>query len=119
MTNNEYLKKLLTFKIDDKKVRIINSVYGTELPDIIQRMISGSNKTVFLDDNIRILSFDEIINAEKELHVDFKSNQIIPLVDCGENDFIVYHFFDKIWSKFDIVDETVFKKKNSLQELLI
>ena len=81
--------------------------------------ISGSNKTVFLDDNIRILSFDEIINAEKELHVDFKSNQIIPLVDCGENDFIVYHFFDKIWSKFNIVDETVFKKKNSLQELLI
>ena len=41
----------------------------------------------------------------------------IPLIDCGENDFIVYHFVDKIWSKFNIIDETVFKK-NSLKELL-
>ena len=55
---------------------------------------------------------------KNDLHVSFRDKEIIPLIDCGENDFIVYHFMDKIWSKFNIIDETVFKKKNSLEELL-
>lgn len=51
------------------------------------------------------------------MHIAFKDKGIIPLVDCGENDFIVYHFKAKIWSKFNIIDETVFQKKR-FEELL-
>ena len=43
---------------------------------------------------------------------------MIPLADCGENDFIVYHFTDGSWSKFNIIDETEFKKRNALDEIL-
>lgn len=44
-----------------------------------------------MDDGVRILAFKEILNAKEELHVDFKADGIIPVADCGENDFIVYH----------------------------
>ena len=65
-----------------------------------------------------ILSYAEIVDAEKQLHVAFKDKGMIPLIDCGENDFIVYHFEKEIWSKFNIVDETVFAKRNSVEDIL-
>ncbi len=52
---------------------------------------------------------------KNDLHVSFKDKEIIPLIDCGENDFIVYHFMDKIWSKFNIIDETVLRRRTALR----
>ena len=82
------------------------------------KLSQRAGESVFLDGGVRILSFDEIVAAKKDLHIEFKAKGMIPIVDCGENDFIVYHFNDNIWSKFNIVDESVFKKKKSIEELL-
>lgn len=118
MTKKEYLEKVLRAVIDDAKVSKVQKIYGCKLPDIIQKIVSNSDEATFFDDDTRILSLDEIVDAEKDLHVDFISKKIIPLADCGDNDFIVYHFEDDVWSKFNIVDETIFKKRNDLSELL-
>lgn len=118
MKKNEYLNSLEFVAIDAKKIEKIQRTYSVDLPEVIRKMITVANKPLFFDDGTRMLSFEEIVDAEKDLHVAFKEKGIIPLVDCGENDFIVYHFRDRIWSKFNIVDETVFKKKNKLEELL-
>lgn len=118
MTKKEYLDRLSNMKVDDSKINKINKIYQAELTEIIKKIISNNKEPVFFDDDWRVLSFDEIIDAQHDLHIDFKERGIIPLIDCGENDFIVYHFRDKIWSKFNIVDEIVFKKKKSLEELL-
>lgn len=118
MTKQEYLEKVLRTVIDDVKVSKVQKVYGCKLPEIIQKIVSTNDETIFFDDDTRILSLNEIIDAEKDLHVDFISKKIIPLADFGENDFIVYHFDDNIWSKFNIVDETMFKKRHDLSELL-
>ena len=67
---------------------------------------------------MRILSYKEILNAEYDLHVDFKTKQMIPLADCGDNDFVVYHFDTHEWSKFNIIDEVTFKKRKTLAEVL-
>ena len=40
-------------------------------------------------------------------------------MDCGENDFIVYHFKENYWSKFNIIDEVEFGKKETLREVLL
>lgn len=119
MTGKEYLSSLESVKPDTKKVDKIISLYANNLPEIVLKIVSDSQEPVFLDDDSRVLSYDEIVDAENDLHVGFKEKGILPLVDCGENDFIVYHFADKTWSKFNITDETVFRKKNSLEELLI
>ena len=101
MEKKEYLLKVRQAEIDSEKVEKVTKLYGAEMPDIIQRIVSYGQEAVFFDDGVRVLAYEEIIDAE-----------------CGENDFIVYHFNDNIWSKFNIVDESVFKKKKSIEELL-
>lgn len=118
MTRSEYISALEGLKIDSSKVSKLEKNYETSFSDVVKKIISNADETIFFDEAFRVLSFDEVEDAEKDLHVDFKNKGIIPLLDCGENDFIVYHFKDDIWSKFNIIDETVFKKKKSLAELL-
>jgi putative inositol monophosphatase len=118
MEKREYLDKVEQAAINSDKVEKVTKLYGAEMPDIIQRILSSAEEAVFFDDGVRILSYDEIVDAEKDLHIEFARKGIIPIADCGENDFIVYHFRDDIWSKFNIVDESVFKKKKSIEELL-
>ncbi len=118
MTNKEYLKQISQKEVDSDKVKRVASIYGNDMPEMLQKIISNSEETIFLDDGIRILSFGEIVDAENDLHVEFSAKGMIPMADCGDNDFIVYHRDEKIWSKFNIIDETVFKKKNELDELL-
>lgn len=119
MTKKEYLKSLDKVKIDGKKVKKIEKLYTKDLPEIIQKIISCADETVFFDDDTRMLSFDEIVDAREDLHVDFTDKGIIPLADFGENDFLVYHFEDGIWSMFNIEDELAFKKKNKLEDLML
>lgn len=118
MTKKEYMEQLPDKSIDAKKVEEIEAIYCTKLPEIVKKIVSNANESIFFDDDDRILSYKEIADAQVDLHVNFKSKGLIPLADCGENDFIVYHFNDGSWSKFNIIDETVFKKRNALDELL-
>ncbi len=118
MTKKEYFNIISNIETDKSKIERIETLYNRKLPDQLQKIISNSSETVFLDDNTRILSFDEIADAETDLHISFSKKGMIPVADCGENDFIVYHFDDADWSKFNIVDESIFKRKASLDELL-
>ena len=118
MTRKEYFDRLESVAVDKEKVGIVNELYGTELPEILQKIVSTADEPGFLGDGLRILSFDEVINAESYLHVDFKGKKVIPVADCGENDFVVYHFDDSTWSKFNITDEIVFKIRTSITDLV-
>lgn len=118
MNKKEYLERVQKCEIDVKKVEEIQKIYETEFLDNFKRIISMSEETIFLNEDRRVLSFAEIVDAETDLHIAFKDKGIIPIVDCGENDFIVYHFNDDFWSIFNIIDESVFKKKDVLSELL-
>lgn len=119
MTGREYIDTISKKEIVNDKTILVEALYNTKLPELIKRIVSNSNDDpIFLENEIRVLSLPEIIHAESELHVDFKEKGIIPLFDCGNNDFIVYHFKEKIWSKFNIIDEISFKKEENLNELL-
>lgn len=118
MTKKEYFQNLANVKIDKSKTKKVEALYGTDIPEIVEKIVSCADETVFFDDGSRILSINEICDAEKDLHVNFIEKKVIPLADCGENDFIIYHLEGKYWAKFNIIDEIVFKKKNTLAELL-
>ncbi len=117
MTVKEYLEQLSAFEINRKKVSKIEKAYTAELPELVQKMISNCEKPVFLGE-YRVLSFAEIFDAEDDLGIAFADKGIIPLVDCGDNDFIVYNFQTAKWSLFNIVDECAFKVKATIQELM-
>lgn len=118
MTTDEFIRYISSKNIDDDKVDQIKEVYGTDLSELVKSIISSSDENIFLDTGVRLLSYQEILSAEKELGVEFKSKGIIPLFDCNDNDFIVYHYNDDTWSKFNIVDETIFKKADNLTDLI-
>lgn len=117
MTAKEYFESIIKKEIDLGKVEKIQNIYNKVLPEEVQRIVSNAESSIFLDD-VRILSYKEILNAEYDLHVDFKTKQMIPLADCGDNDFVVYHFDTHEWSKFNIIDEVTFKKRKTLAEVL-
>ena len=58
------------------------------------------------------------MDASADLHVDFAALSLLPLFDCGENDFAAYHLDDDTWSYYNITDGSIFKKRGSLQELM-
>ena len=80
-------------------------------------IISVCDKTLFID-GTRLLTYNEILGAEEDLGVNFIQLHLLPLFDCGENDFIVYNISKNRWSLFNIIDECVFKETKTLEELL-
>lgn len=119
MKREDFLCKTQEKTVSTEKVSAIQNTYNAaRLPEFVQKIISECDRTIFFDDGGRLLAFDEIISAERDLHVDFKHETIIPLMDMGENDFIVYNFNDNIWAEFNITDEISFNENESLSALM-
>ena len=117
MKKIEFLEQLKCAVINAETVDKICSIYGFALPHYVAQFVSFSTESIFFEDEWRTLSHDEIIDAEEDLHVDFAGKSMLPLIDCGENDFIVYCHTDGVWAKFNIVDECLFSKRSSLDDL--
>ena len=79
---------------------------------------AAKSKPLFFDneDFYRLLSFDEIINANDEFGLSLTSLNLLPLIDCGENDFICYNYKTNNWCKFNVTDEVRFSEKASILE---
>lgn len=116
MTKKEFLTYIQTQKIESKYVSAVEKRYATSFPNLIKRIISCANESLFFDDEWRVLSVEEIIDAPEDLHVDFIALNILPLIDTDNNDFIVYHSMDACWSKFNIVDECFFQYCKHFEE---
>lgn len=101
-----------------EKLKRIAELYSHQLPEIVIDLLSKDEKGYFLENDNRVLSCDEIIDAEKDLQVDFVKKGIIPIIDCGDNDFIVFILQTNKWAMYNIVDEVLFKKRDSLEDLI-
>ena len=118
MTVTECLQKIQKTKVDRKVVNTLSKVYASDIPAIIEQIVTLFKSGGFVG-SYRFLSLDEIEYAEDDLHVDFKKRNIIPLVDCGDNDFIVYDYCSEKWMLFNIVEKVAFKKKPNFDDLLV
>ena len=121
MNSKEYLSKIQNTSIAINTVKTIEKLYGDIKNDIVKKILSRMvemNNTEFLDNGYRVLDYEEIIDADDDLHVDFSSKGLLPLFDCSDNDFIVYDVNNNEWLKFNIVDEVKFRENSELEELL-
>lgn len=119
MTPTVFMEELSQQAINDEKVTLIQKVYSTHLPDEVSRLIAfTSDNSIFIADERRLLSFKEILHAADTMHVDFVRYGIIPLIDCYDNDFIVFNFKTQSWSMFNIVDQISFNDGQELKDLL-
>ena len=118
MDKEQFLQAVSNQRPDAKKVSIIQEIYGLTPTEEIEKLISICDRSVFIEDECRLLAFSEIQNASEELHVDFVEKKILPLFDCFNNDFIVWHTDTKKWSLYNIVEHISFTTKTELHELL-
>ena len=120
MNRDKFLKDITSMAISDSIVSEIAAAYGCSLPQDVSQVLSVNKDGCFVEGGAfrRLLSTDEILHASAELHVDFTRHGILPLFDVGDNNFIVYDYKQGKWKKFNIVDETPFGVKSSLQDIL-
>ncbi len=97
----------------------IESAFGCSLSPECKRVLSfNEGGEIFDDDDIRrLMSTSEILSASQELHVDFPAVGIVPVVDCGDNDFAAYNFNKGKWCKYNIVENCMFSEKASFAQL--
>ena len=119
ISTKEFCQKIKTVKINESKIRQIEKIYGS-LPDEVQRIISLSSRTIFFSnkEGYRTLSISEIIDAEKDMQINFVKEKMIPIIDCSDNDFIVFHTDTKTWSKYSLDDNSIYKETNKFEDLL-
>lgn len=120
MNKKDYINSLPSQIIDEEKVKRIEELYQCHISDDVKRIVSNCDDTLFFDDDdCRVLSFEEIIDAEQDLQVDFVKNHMIPLFDCFDNDFIVYRTDSHSWTMYNIVDQIDCQDADSYEELLL
>ena len=119
MTPQQFEQLSTTTKPDDSILRQLAAVYGNAIPNTVVALCATAPEGNFLDDSFcRKLPLRDIVEAKEMLHVDFPGLGILPVFDCGDNDFIVYCLSLGKWNKFNIVDEIGFRESEDWKSLI-
>lgn len=118
MKKQDFINKLIEMKINDKIVELVEKKYLCKLNDEVKRVLSFEDINFSINDESRLLSSDDILNADKKYDYEFTKKHLIPLMDCSDNDLLVYDVEKKQYSKFNIVDKLLFKDKKSISECI-
>ncbi len=89
------------------------NIDNTELQEILKYV---KDEPIFFYDEMRLLSEDEIVNYKEELNIEM--DNIIPLIDLYDNDFLIYNINENVFEKLNIEEEITFGKINSIEEYL-
>lgn len=118
MNKSEYLLEIEKCEADRSKVEQIETEYKCKLDGLITNVISYTDKSIFIDDEERVMSFSEIIQINKDYNNVFINNKMIPVIDCFDGIFIVFILEENKWAKYSTSDLIVYKKRSSLSELI-
>ena len=118
MTKQEYIDSVMQYPANKDRIKEISDLYGTKINGIIAKIVSFADNADFIGEERRAFSYNEILNASKEYDTDFQTLGIIPIIDAYDNELIVYVIAEKVWAKYSLSDEILFKKKNTIEEIL-
>ena len=118
MTKQEYLDGVKQCPDNAERIKTVSDIYEIEINGIVAKIVSFSDNADFIGEERRALSYKEILNASREYEKDFKSLGIIPVIDAYDNELIVYIICERLWAKYSLSDEVLYKKKDSLDKLL-
>lgn len=106
--------------LKNENIELIKKLYNLkDLSEEILSFISALDQTIFFDDEeVRLLSLQEIVDADIDLGTEFIVEKLLPLFDLGDNDFIVYDFNNKNWCKYNIAENFKFSCKNNINDIL-
>lgn len=89
------------------------SIDNNELQEILKYVV---DEPIFFGDDMRLLSKEEILNYKKELNIEI--DNIIPLIDLYDNNFLIYNIKENAFEKLNIVDEITYEKVDTIEKYL-
>lgn len=95
----------------------IENEYAVLLPMEVKMLLKdyeGQFIQVGDGEHYRILDKDEILNTERYLGLDCLKMGVIPLIDCKDNNFLVYNTGKNVFEMMNIVDGMLFKRYPTL-----
>lgn len=73
------------------------------------------NQPIFFGKDLRLLSQEEILNYREELEI---NDELIPLIDANDNNFIVFDIRRQVFCKYSIADSTFFDDLSGINKYL-
>lgn len=110
----EYLEEITIKSIDMNQVKHVEELIGKELPEIIKQILSTNIDPVPLEDDMVLLSYDQIIHSESYYGYDFLVNGMLPLIDLFENDYVVYLINENKYGKYNTIMEMLYDSNETL-----
>lgn len=92
--------------------KIVKLSNNKELKKIISFV---KEESIFFDEDKRLLSRDEIINYKEQLYLNI---DIIPLIDCCDNSFLVYNPNSETFEMCDVSSGTLYKDIKSIENYI-
>ena len=95
--------------------------FANDLPEeLIELHKLVSSGFIYLNENAtwRIISIEEIDDIEDNYGYDILKNDLFPIFDCFDNDFICYDLKKREFVCFNISDEIIFDKFDCLAEFI-
>jgi len=110
MRFKDFIQQLDQIQVDEFAVQALNEHFQCQLPQEAQKVVSFQTEGFFFDDSIgyHLLSLKQILQASRELQVDFQFIRLMPVMDISSNDFICFDYSLNTWCVYNIVDETRF-----------
>lgn len=89
-----------------------NHINNAELLEIINFI---KEEPIFITENVRLLSKDEIINYKKELNTE---KEIIPIIDLYDNNYLVFNIEIGNFQILDISVDEYWKEVSSIKSYI-
>lgn len=117
MSKKELNELIERIKINEGYVKKIEEIYGS-IPLEVMKLLSYKDNKMFIGD-WRVVSKSEVLDSVKAIHVDFASENLVPVIDTMDNDYICYDLKGKQWTYYNIVDNVKFKAKRHINDYLL
>ena len=119
MTKLEFISAAQNTTPNASLIKALKCKYGVSFPESIGRILSVLPQGGFLegDDLCRVMSSSEIVSANETLHTDFVGKKLLPILDLGDNIFVVFDFSRHDFGRFNLNDELVYKHSGKLDDI--
>lgn len=120
MTKSEFIAAANKAASNTSLMEVLNRKYSVSFPESIGKILSVLPHGGFLEGEglCRVMSSSEIVSANETLHLDFVGKKLLPILDLGDNIFVVFDISRKDYGRFSLNDELVYWRSENLNEIL-
>lgn len=119
MTKREFIFAAQNATPNASLMEALKHKYSVSFPESIGKNLSVLPQGGFLegDDFCRVMSSSEIVSANETLHTDFVGKKLIPILDLGDNVFVVFDGNRQEFGRFSLNDELVYTHSDKLEDI--